>query len=111
MYNICKAKPKGLRTQYQQIKREIQRNNIVGLEPRTLFIYDFVVQCKKWVKNGDGLLMMGDVNDCAITGELTKLLEEEVDLEEFTRPFWSGKPPASHISGEDFLVLGMKSRM
>ena len=38
MYNIWKRKPKGLRTQYQQIKREMQRNSIVGHEPRDLFI-------------------------------------------------------------------------
>ena len=53
--------------------------------------------------------MMGDVNDCAIMGELTKLPEEEAGLVEFTHPFWSGKPPASHINGENFLVLGMIS--
>ena len=110
MYNICKGKPEGLCTQYQQIKREMQRNNIIGIEPRDLFIYDFVKQCKRWVKNGDWILMMGDVNNCALTGELTKLLEEEVDLEEFTHPFWSGKPPASHINGDKLLILGMKSK-
>ena len=71
---------------------------------------DFVKQCKKWVNKGDGILMMGDVNDCAISGTLTKRLKEEVGLEEFTQPFWTGKSPASHINGDKLIVLGMKSK-
>ena len=111
MYNICKGRTEGLRTQYQQIKREMQRKGIQGIEPRDLFMYDFVAQCKKWAANGDGLLMIGDVNDDAIKGELTLLLQEEgIDLEEFTQDFWSGDAPASHINGNDFIVLGMKSK-
>ena len=66
MYNICKGRTEGLRTQYQQIKREMQRKNIQGVEPRDLFMNDFVKQCKKWVDKGDGLLLIGDVNECAI---------------------------------------------
>ena len=110
MYNICKGKPEGLRAQYQQIKREMQRRNIFGIEPRELFIHDFVKQCKMWVKNGDGILMMGDVNDCVLSGTLTKHLKEEVELEELTCPFWTGKPSVSHINGDKFIILGMKSK-
>ena len=77
-----------MRTQYQKIKREMQRKGMQGIEPRDLFIYDFVTQCKKWVRNGDGLFMIGDVNDDAVKGELTLLLQGEgIDLEEFTQDF------------------------
>ena len=88
----------------------MQRKNISGVEPRELFVNGFVKQCKKWVNKGDGILMIGDVNDCAISGSLTERLKEEVELEEFTQPFWTGKPPASHINGDKFIVLGMKSK-
>ena len=52
----------------------MQRRGIDGIEPRDLFVYDFVTQCKKWVRDGDGLLMMGDFNEDAIQGELSLLL-------------------------------------
>ena len=110
MYNICKGFTEGLCTQYQQIMRYIQFNDIEIQNPRQLFIHDFVKQCKSWKDAGNNLIMIGDVNDDAMEGELTKLLEKEVDLEEFTSQFWNGKPTASHINGNDFIVLGMKSK-
>ena len=36
-YNICDAKPEGLRTQYQQIKRYFGKNNLEEEDPRRLF--------------------------------------------------------------------------
>lgn len=62
------------------------------------------------VDKGDGLLMIGDVNECAISGTLNRRLKEEVEMEELTQPFWSGKPPASHINGDKLIVLGMKTK-
>ena len=55
--------------------------------------------------------MMGDVNHDAIKGELTLLLQEEgLELEEVTQEFWSRDAPASHINGDKFIVLGMKTK-
>ena len=55
--------------------------------------------------------MMGYVNEDAIQGELSLLLQEEgLELEEFTQGFWSGDAPASHINGDKLIVLGMKSK-
>ena len=38
------------------------------------------------------------------------LQEKGIDLEEFSSPFWSGNPPASHVNGNEFIVLGIKSK-
>lgn len=108
MYNICKGVTEGLCIQYQQIMQYIQNNNTEIQNPRQLFIYDFVKQCKVWKDARDSLIMIGNINDDSISGELTKQLKEQVELEEFTSPFWFGKPPASHINGNDFIVLAMK---
>lgn len=110
MYNICRRVSEGLRTQYQQIMQYIQNNNITHQNPRQLFIQNFVKQCKAWKEAGDNPIMIGDINDDAISGKLTRCLKKRVDLEEFTSPFWYSKPPASHVNGNKFIILGMKSR-
>ena len=67
-YNICKGKPTGIRTQYQQIKRYSQNNGMDEVEPQDLFMRDFVKQCGKWVKNGEQLFIIMDNNDNAVDG-------------------------------------------
>ena len=55
--------------------------------------------------------MMGNVNEDAIQGELSLLLQEEgLELEEFTQGFWSGDTPASYINGNKLIVLGTKTK-
>ena len=55
--------------------------------------------------------MMGDVNDCALVGELmVKLGAEGIEIEEVSRNFWSGDPPASHVNGNDLIVLVAKTK-
>lgn len=63
LYNVCKGKPKGLGSQYQQIIRYMQREGIDGLSPRDLFHEDSVKQIILWIKDDEELCIMGDVND------------------------------------------------
>ena len=116
MYNVCKTRPRGLRTQYQQINRYIQNNCVVDkdgryYEPRDLFVHDFVRQCKRWIKNKEEVFVMGDINDDAIMGELcVKLAKEGIEISEVSSTFWSDSPPASHINGKDCIVMVAKSK-
>jgi len=58
------------------------------------------------VKAKEEVFMMGDINDDALIGELTvKLGKDGVELREVSHLFWSGKPPASHVNGREFIVL------
>ena len=110
-YNICKGKPKGIRTQYQQIKRYSKNNSMDEIEPRYLFMRDFVKQCGKWVKNGKQRFIIMDGNDHAVDGELTQILSVEgIDLEELSHKFWGDAPPDSHVNGNGPIVAGYKSR-
>ena len=77
IYIICKGKPNGLRTQYQQIKRYLQKNNVVDVEPRDLFNMDFVNQCAAWIREGEEVCAVGDINDDVVKGGLTKLLSRK----------------------------------
>ena len=45
-YNICKIKPKGLKTQFQQLTRYCQDKNIKE-SPRDLLRKDFAKQCRE----------------------------------------------------------------
>ena len=100
-YNLPDSKPKGLMTNYQQLKRHCQRNNI-DLEPRSLFYRDFAKQCKKWKSRGETIGIVMDANEHALDGELRKILEGEgIGLMEISHRFWGEKPPNSHVDGSD----------
>ena len=92
IYNVCKGRPKGPRTQYQQIMRYMQRKSIDNLKPRELFHADRVRQIKKWIKDGEELCVMGDVNDDAVGGVFTEMLRQEgIEMEEFGQKLCDGK--------------------
>ena len=111
IYNICKGKTKGLRTQYQQISRYMQRKSIFGVEPRQLFDSDFAKQCACWIKSGESLCVVGDVNDDVVSGAFTQLLAKEgIDLEEFGEDFCQGQDVDSHMYGRGRIVGGWKTR-
>ena len=110
VYNICKGKPKGLRTQYQQIMRQMQREGINGVAPRDLFNKDFVKQCANWIREGEELCVMGDVNGDVVNGIFTLLLAEEgVEMEEFGEDFCVGEKVDSYVFGSGRISGGWKT--
>ena len=109
-YNICDTKPEGSRTQYQQIKRYCQNNELENEDPKELFKKDFSKQCKDWKSNGERLFIIMDTNDHIMTSSLTsKLAEEGIELEEFSHNFWGEKPPNSYVNGSNPIDAGYKS--
>ena len=54
-YNVCNGKPKGLKTQYQQIARYCQDKGIRD-SPKELMRKDFAKQCGMWRKNNEILI-------------------------------------------------------
>ena len=67
--------------------------------PRELFNMDFVKQCAAWIKDGEEVCAVGDVNDDVVKGAFTKLLMQEgVEMEEFSHKFCLGDVD-SHMYG------------
>ena len=82
-----------MRTQYQQIKRYCQNNELENEDPKELFKRDFSKQCKDWKKNGERLCIIMDTNDHIMKSSLTaKLAEDGIELEECSHNFWGEKP-------------------
>jgi hypothetical protein len=83
-YKTCRAKPKGLRTIYQQQLRYIQAHGI-NCSPVELFARDLVKQIKEWRKSGERIVLVMDVNDHPQTSKFYQQLRQELTgLEEFT---------------------------
>ena len=74
-YNVYSGKPKGLKTQYQQITRYCQDKSI-KLSPKELMRRDFAKQCGLWGKNNERLIIIMDINESTIDGPLRKMLEK-----------------------------------
>ena len=75
-YNIYYGKPKGLKTQYQQIKKYSQHRDI-KITPKEPFRRDFTKHGGQWSKAGELLLIVMDVNEHVIDGPLRSMLEDE----------------------------------
>ena len=99
-YNLGSAKPKGLKTQYQQHLSHIQNKNL-QCDPRTLFRRDFEKQLKIWRKAGERLLLFMDANEHVLDGPLNKMLaQEEIGLNEISHKNWpEGEEPNTFIDG------------
>ena len=69
-YRTCRAKPKGLRTIYQQQLRYIQAHGI-NCSPVELFDRDLAKQIKEWRKSGERIVLVMDVNDHPLTASST----------------------------------------
>ena len=61
-HNVCKCKPKGLRTQFQQITRYCQDKNIKK-SPKDLLRKDFAKQCGEQRKAKERLIIVMDANE------------------------------------------------
>ena len=89
----------------------MQRKGIDGILPRDLFDMDFVKQCKVWIRNGEELCAMGDINDDVVRGAFTELLRQEgIEMEEFGNDFCEGKKIDSFIYGNGRIAGGWKTR-
>ena len=72
---MCNEKPKGLKTQYQQITRYYQDKNI-KTPPKELMRRDFAKQCGLWRKNDERLIIIIDANKSTIDGPPKKMPEK-----------------------------------
>ena len=108
-YNVCNGKPKGLKTQYQQITRYCQDKGIKE-SPKELMRKDFAKQCGLWRKNNEKLVIIMDANESTMDGPLRRMLEEEgVDLEEFSHKYYGSVPPNTFIDGKMPIDAGYKT--
>ena len=108
-YNVCNGKPKGLKTQYQQITRYCQDKGIKE-SPKDLMRKDFAKQCGLWRKHNEKLIIIMDVNESTMDGPLRKRLEKEgVDLEEFPHRYYGDRPPHTFIDGKIPIDAGYKT--
>ena len=98
-YNICDTKPEGLRTQYQQIKRYFQKNEMETEKPKDLFKRD--KQCQEWENNGKILFIIMDSNEHLLNGKFTSMLAAKgIKLEEFPHNCWGEKSSNSYVNGK-----------
>ena len=105
-YNLPDTKPRGLMTNYQQIKRYCQ-NNGVNMSPRELFYHDFARQCRVWRRSGETVCVVMDANEHARDGKLAAMLAQEgVEFREFSHVFWGDKPPNSRVEGTHPVTAG-----
>ena len=108
-YNVCNGKPKGLKTQYQQITRYCQDNNIKQ-DPKELMRRDFAKQCGIWRTAGERLIIVMDANEHTMDGPLRRMLEAEgVDLKEFSHNYYGHEPPHTFIDGKIPIDAGYKT--
>ena len=110
LYNVCKGKPKGLRTQYQQIMRYMQRKGVCGVYPRGLFYSDLLKQIKVWIGDGEELCVMGDINDDVVCSEFTKMLQQEgIEMVEFGQQFCGDQKVDSCSFGKGRITGGWRT--
>ena len=89
----------------------MQRKNISGVAPRDMFDRDFVKQCATWIRGGEELCVMGDINDDVIKDTFTELLKQEgIEMEEFGEDFCEGKKIDSYIYGNGRISGGWKTK-
>ena len=111
-YNVCNGKPKGLKTQYQQITRYCQ-DKWIKESPKELMRKDSAKQCGLWRKNSEKLvIIIMDANESIMDGPLKRMLEEEgVDLEEFSHKYYGNVPPALSSTAKCQLMQDTKHRI
>ena len=73
---MCNGKPKGLKTQYQQITIYCQDKNI-KTSLKELMRRGFAKQCGSWRKNDERLIIIIDANKSTTDGPLRKMPEKE----------------------------------
>ena len=83
---------------------------MMDVEPRDLFNMDFVNQCAAWIREGEEVCAVGDVNDDVVKGSLTKLFSGKgIEMEEFGEGFCVGGVD-SHVYGKGRITGGWKIR-
>ena len=103
-YNFCNGRPKGLKTQYQQITHYCQDKNI-NKYPKELMREDFAKQCSARRKDNERLIIVMEINEPTMDGPLRKMLEREgVELGEFSHKYYGRTPPNTFIDGKVPLI-------
>ena len=98
-YRPCATKSKGLKTVYQQHKRYMQLNNILG-SPVEMFDRDQDEQIKKWRATGERIILLMDVNGNPLQNGLYDKISKGSDgMEEFSHKCWGSTPPHTHARG------------
>ena len=83
---------------------------MVDVEPRDLFEMNFVNQCAAWIRDGEEVCAIGDINDDVVKGKLTRILSRKgVEMEEFGKKFCDGEID-SHVYGKGRITGGWKTR-
>ena len=108
-YNVCNGRPKGLKTQYQQVTRYCQDKSIKK-SPKELMREDFAKQCGAWRKDNKRLIIIMDANELTMDGPLRKMLEREgVALEDLSHKYYGRTPPNTFIDGKVPIDAGHKT--
>ena len=71
---------------------------------------DFVKQCAAWIKDGEEVCAVGDVNNDVVRGAFTQIMiQEGVQMEEFSHKLCVGDVD-SHMYGNGRIAGGWKTR-
>ena len=80
------------------------------VDPRELFNMDLVNQCAAWIREGEEVCAVGDVNENVVRGNLTQLLSRKgTEMEEFGQDYCVGDVD-SHVYGNGRIAGGWKTR-
>lgn len=98
-YNIAHHHSTEFGSSYQQYTRYLQNHDMVHHTPRSLFHNDFTGVLRRWIQDGERLLIFIDLNEHILTSRLAQDLRE-IGLEEATHLQWpEGVEPRTYIQG------------
>ena len=98
-YNLAHHQSMEFGSAYQQYTRYLQNHEISNHTPRSLFHNDFLGVLRRWIQDGERLLIFIDLNEHILTSRLAKDLSE-MGLEEATHRQWpEGVEPHTYIRG------------
>jgi len=96
-YNLGSTTSNYLGTVYQQHLRYIQRHRM-DTTPHQMFMVDFLASIINWMKAGERILIMADMNEHILRGQLARQLLN-LGLFEATHTSWGEREPNTHVSG------------
>lgn len=99
-YNVAHHRSQEFGSAYQQYTRYLQLNGITNRTPRSLFHDDFIGVLRKWIQDGERLLIFIDLNEHILTSELAQDILG-LGMEEATHRHWPhGVEPRTYIRGK-----------
>ena len=98
-YNLAHHQSTEFGSAFQQYTRYIQISGISNHTPRSLFHADFTGVLRRWIQDGERLLIFIDLNEHILDSRLARDLME-LGLKEATHPHWpEGVEPRTYIRG------------